>query len=332
MKLSLSSLAAAASAFVLSLSSLRAAEVWETNFEKAKATAAKENRDLLLDFTGSDWCAWCIRLHEEVFEKTAFKQEAPKHFVLVELDFPQAKEQSEELKKQNEKLQKMFKIEGFPTILLLDSKGRPYARTGYEKGGAAKYLEHLAGLRKLRETRDESFKKAAAAEGAEKAKLFMEALGGMEPDVIHTFYEEEVEQAIAADKEDASGAKKSRDEFKSEVEFRAKVEKLEEELAQLHDAKKLTEFAARIDKFISDEKLTGRRKQDIMMAKLATLEQDLDGASRLLDEVIAVDPKSDMATNAKDLQKRIKDMKKQQAGEKEGGKEAKEKGEAPEQK
>lgn len=332
MKLHLSSLAAAASAFVLTISSLRAAEVWETDFEKAKATAAKENRDLLLDFTGSDWCGWCIRLHEEVFEKDAFKQEAPKHFVLVELDFPQAKEQSEELKKQNEKLQEMFKIEGFPTILLLDSKGRPYARTGYEKGGAAKYLEHLAGLRKLRETRDASLKKAAAAEGAEKSKLIMEALGGMEPDVIHTFYAEEVEQAIAADKDDASGAKKSRDEFKSEGEFRAKVETLDEELAQLHDAKKLKEFAARIDKFIADEKLTGRRRQEIMMAKLATLEEDLDGAGKLLDDVIAVDPKSDMATNAKDLQERIKDMKKQQAEEKKRGKDAKEEQEAPEDK
>ena len=140
--------AAALPALVLSVSSLRAADAWETDLAKAKATAAKEKRDLLMDFTGSDWCHWCIQLHEEVFDKDAFKQDAPKSFVLLQVDFPQQKEQSEDTKKQNEKLQEEYHIEGFPTIVLADAEGRPYAMTGYEKGGAAKYMQHLTELRK----------------------------------------------------------------------------------------------------------------------------------------------------------------------------------------
>jgi thioredoxin-related protein len=320
----LTTLAAALPAFILTVSSLRAADTWLTDFEKAKAAAAKDGKDLLMDFTGSDWCGWCIRLHEEVFSKDAFKQEAPKHFVLLELDFPQMKDQPEELKKQNNGLQEKYGIEGFPSIVLADAQGRPYAITGYEAGGAAKYLDHLAELRKVREKRDAGFKKAAAAAGVEKSKLIVEALSELEPHLVHTFYTKEIDEAIAADKEDVTGAKKSRDEFASEGEFRKKVAGLEEELAELHDEKKFEDFRARVDKFIEDEKLTGRRKQEMLMAKLATCEDDLPAAQIVLDEVIAVDAKSEMAKQAKALKETVTKMQDEEAKNKKsgGGKEA----------
>ena len=66
-------------------------KLWVNEFEKAKQTAATEGKDLLMDFTGSDWCGWCIRLHKEVFDLDAFKTAAPKNFVLVELDYPNDK-------------------------------------------------------------------------------------------------------------------------------------------------------------------------------------------------------------------------------------------------
>jgi thioredoxin-related protein len=319
---------AALPALVLSLSSLRAADTWETDFEKAKAAAAKDSKDILMDFTGSDWCGWCIKLREEVFEKDAFKQDAAKHFVLLELDFPRESELSEETKKQNDRLQAEYRVEGFPTIVLADAEGRPYAMTGYEKGGAAHYVEHLAGLRKKRAVRDTSLKKAAAASGVEKAKLTVEALKNISPELIHTFYKKEIEEAIAADKEDTTGVKKSRDEFASEGEFKEKVEKLEEELAKLHDEKKFAEFTARIAKFIADEKLTGRRKQELLMAKLAVCQDDLPAAVKILDEVIAVDPESEMATQAKEIQKSIGEMEKQE--KEKGGKKPGKTEEAPE--
>ena len=77
---------------------------WLDDFEAAKAKAEKDGKDLLLDFTGSDWCSWCGKLKEEVFNTEAFQKEAPKHFVLVELDFPRQKKLAEKVKQQNEKL------------------------------------------------------------------------------------------------------------------------------------------------------------------------------------------------------------------------------------
>jgi len=129
------------------LPSLLAADAWLTDLEAAKKQAAAEKKDILVDFTGSDWCGWCIRLKKEVFDQAEFA-EASKKFVLVEIDFPRAKKQTPEVKARNEALSKQFAISGFPTILLLDAQGEVYAQTGYQEGGAPAYLKHLAQLSK----------------------------------------------------------------------------------------------------------------------------------------------------------------------------------------
>ena len=65
--------------------------VWSTDFEAAKSQAAREKKDLFVYFTGSDWCAWCLLVRRDVFGKDAFIDYVPKHFVMVELDFPHHK-------------------------------------------------------------------------------------------------------------------------------------------------------------------------------------------------------------------------------------------------
>ena len=123
-----------------------AENLWGTNFEAAKEAAAERGVPILVDFTGSDWCGWCIRLKEEVFEKDAFLEYAKENLVLLELDFPMQTELPEELREQNEELRERYQIRGFPTILLLDAEGEELARTGYQAGGPEKYIEHLQEL------------------------------------------------------------------------------------------------------------------------------------------------------------------------------------------
>lgn len=120
--------------------------VWMTDFEAAKAKAKAENKSILLDFTGSDWCGWCIQLDREVFSKEAFLEYADAKLVLVELDFPRAKEQSAELKAQNRALAEQYGIRGYPTIVLLSADGELIEKTGYRRGGPEKYIEHLEDL------------------------------------------------------------------------------------------------------------------------------------------------------------------------------------------
>src|ERR1043165_2271975 len=97
--------------------------LWMSDYAAAKAKAKAEKKLMLLDFTGSDWCSWCIKLHQEVFDLDAFKTEAPKKFVLVELDYPNQKVLPPEIKEQNAKLAQEFKIQGYPTIYVVDAEG-----------------------------------------------------------------------------------------------------------------------------------------------------------------------------------------------------------------
>lgn len=116
---------------------------WNGNLEKAIELAKKENKAVLVNFTGSDWCKWCIKLSDEVFKQKEFEEYAKNNLVLVILDFPRSIQQSQEIKEYNNKLAQKYGIQGFPTILLINGNGQLVAQTGYQPGGAAKYVEHI---------------------------------------------------------------------------------------------------------------------------------------------------------------------------------------------
>jgi len=135
-------------ALVLLLSaatSLRAAELtWQTDFAEASKQAAQEHKYILLDFTGSDWCPWCIKMDKEVFDGSQFSDFAAKNLVLVKVDFPRKAAQSPAEKSQNEQLAKKYAIEGFPTYVLLDPSGKEVRRqVGYLQGGATAFIDWL---------------------------------------------------------------------------------------------------------------------------------------------------------------------------------------------
>lgn len=116
---------------------------WQDNLESALQKAKQENKAVLVNFTGSDWCIWCQRLSEEVFSKSEFEDYAENNLILVKLDFPRNIEQSVETKMYNNQLAQRYGIEGFPTILLFNSAGNMVLRTGYQPGGPVNYVNHL---------------------------------------------------------------------------------------------------------------------------------------------------------------------------------------------
>ena len=124
-----------------------AAAGWDDDYEKAVAKAKTEKKMVLLDFTGSDWCGWCIKLDKEVFSKSEFKTYAKDNLVLVEVDFPQGKNQSKKLKEQNEKLKNEHAIRGYPTIIVLNADGKKVGQLGYMEGGPKAFLAKLDELK-----------------------------------------------------------------------------------------------------------------------------------------------------------------------------------------
>jgi len=116
---------------------------WTTNLEQAIEQAKKENKAVLVNFTGSDWCVWCKKLSGEVFSQDEFAEYAKENLILVMLDFPRSIQQPDEIKAYNQSLAKKYGIRGFPTILIFNSSGNMVAKTGYQQGGAANYVKHI---------------------------------------------------------------------------------------------------------------------------------------------------------------------------------------------
>jgi len=106
---------------------------WYDDFDVAVEAAKREKKDLLVDFTGSDWCGWCIRLHKEVFDHAAFDAGVKDHFILVALDFPRGEAAKKKVPNpaRNNELQQKYGVRGFPTILLMGADGEVYGKTGY---------------------------------------------------------------------------------------------------------------------------------------------------------------------------------------------------------
>ena len=144
-------------AFAAALLTARAEEAapagWTADYQKALAQAKAENKAVLLDFTGSDWCGWCIKMVKETLSQKEFTDYAAKNLVLVEVDFPNKKQLSDDTKKQNAELQEKYEAKGFPTFVLLDKDGKQLGKqVGYLAGGPSAFIAKL-----------ESFKGAPAA-------------------------------------------------------------------------------------------------------------------------------------------------------------------------
>ncbi|MBF03510.1 MAG: thioredoxin family protein [Flavobacterium sp.] len=122
---------------------------WHTDMAKASELSLKKKKPMLLFFTGSDWCGWCIRLQKEVLQTPEFAKWAKKNVILVELDFPKRTPQDENLRAQNQNLQQMFGIRGYPTIWFVSPEKTKEGKmnlkglgsTGYVAGGPTKWLD-----------------------------------------------------------------------------------------------------------------------------------------------------------------------------------------------
>ncbi len=121
---------------------------WITDYQLALQYAAELKRPVLINFTGSDWCGWCKKLSKEVFTQDAFVNYAKDNLVLLKIDFPQSIPQTQAEKDANSALAKKYAVQGYPTIVLVDEKGTELQRTGYQYGGAEKYVTHLQELLK----------------------------------------------------------------------------------------------------------------------------------------------------------------------------------------
>jgi thioredoxin-related protein len=128
---------------ICALCSGASATEWLTDLPTALARAKKENKAVLLDFTGSDWCGWCKKLKSEVFDTFEFGAYSAANLILVEVDFPRRKKINLDQLNANYALAAQYGIKGYPTIVVINADGRLLGECGYIPGGPVAFVDQI---------------------------------------------------------------------------------------------------------------------------------------------------------------------------------------------
>ncbi len=296
-----------------SLAAAQEQDLWVQDFAAAKARAKAEKKDLLVDFTGSDWCGWCIKLDNEVFSKESFQSEAPKHFVLVKLDYPRDQSiLSEETIKQNAELQSTYSIQGFPTVLLMTHDGLVYGQTGYQAGGPAPYNEMLADMKKKGAGFQAGLAVALQKQGTERAVAIDDCLKELDERVVDAYHFDLMKEIVSLDADGKAGLQQKYAAKVQELEQRRLLDAAGRELRELisddmqnnRGAEALAKLTAAIEKPKSDI-----HKQMAMFFKgMVTMDVTRDAAAAvaLLEGAKAIAPKSPIAEQIDQVLPQIK--------------------------
>lgn len=274
-------------------------DIWHTDFAAAKQKAAQENKDLLVHFTGSDWCGWCMKLNKEVFHDKALAKAINKDFILVQIDFPRRKELLPELSQQNVILKKKYNITGYPTVMLCDALGRPYAKTGYRKGGAAPYIAHINKLQERKKTRDTALALAENLEGPEKARTLEKALS-IVPSAALSFYEKEIAAIAAADPDDVSG-------FYTRYQIQKTTIALGHIVKPLFKDRDYAKIIVEVDNYIRQHQLKNESLQTALLFKLSShyLSKDYEAALKIANQIITINDVNRPGRYSSMIKKRI---------------------------
>lgn len=138
--------------FICCMTFLGAAEgssrsiAWSTNYQDALTQSKSTGKPIVLFFTGSDWCGWCNKLEREVLNTSEFASLAGDKYIFVMLDFPLYKPQDPKLASSNKQLQEKYNVQGYPTLIIINSDQKKIGLTGYRQGGPKLFADHLRQL------------------------------------------------------------------------------------------------------------------------------------------------------------------------------------------
>ena len=274
--------------------------IWTVNMDFAKKIAKEKDLNLLILFTGSDWCHWCKKLNEEVFSQDEFQQDVVKQFVPVKLDFPSAVKFPEEIRKSYEAEMKKYGVRGYPTVVLTDCEGNAFAVCGYQPGGAEGYLTLLNNLvdgKKELEAKVAELKDGDAAAASELYNILEE-------------YSEKFKDPCIKE-----GLKKYYDICREKCPEISRAlereEKIKQRLAEIDEQYKIGEgydpseatpekveqAVADYEALINSFALEGEKKQEILLkiALAYTIVQEDEKAQEYLDKAVEAAPDSEFA-------------------------------------
>lgn len=276
-----------------------AAEGWLTDMDAARKEAAEQEKNLMIEFTGSDWCAPCMQLRANVLTKPDFQQEARKNFVLLELDYPRRKKQSAEVKAANRKLAEQYGVTSFPTIVFADASGKPFGAFvgGRPREDVMKAMQDALKNKEALQMAEAEVAKASTDEA--RAVVLMEVFKLAPRDYVDNFYGDVKAEIKKLDKDDKSGLKAA--------DIRAARLQKERKDVQDYLAGKMTanttpaEALQVVKSYPNRDKLLPETQQELLMMEFGTFLNstgDVDGAVLILDKVAELKPGTEAGQQA----------------------------------
>jgi thioredoxin-related protein len=266
-------------------------DAWTDNAEQAIKSAKAQDKDVLLYFTGSDWCPNCKKFEQDVLSQTEFLKTATPQFVLVELDFPREKQLLPKIAEQNSRWAERFGVQSYPTIVLIDKSERPFAIFGYAGDGVVNFLGTLGDHHQRRQRRDKVLEEAARASGAERAKLLDQAISEMDQALARLFYEDVVNEIVELDKEDDLGLR-TKWNAEKDAEMRTIILTDIMVVSRLERPEKAIGF---IDEVLATIRFTPEQHLQVLQIKLNLLRstQSTEAMDELLDSMIGMEELTD---------------------------------------
>lgn len=259
---------------------------WHNDVEKAAQIALKEEKDILLLYTGIAWDPISQKLHQEVLSQDGFEAEISGDFVLVKLDFPKIKDPRQADRPKYRWAEK-FGVTSYPTVVLTDAQMKPFAITGYEAGGVENYLGVLSEHRRARQIRDDNFSKAQNAKGPVKAKLLDKAISAMHEIIVPIYYADVIEQIVALDADDQMGLR-TKWNAQRDAEMRKVIMT---DLMLIARIEKPATAVRMIDEVLAEIEFPVKQKLEILQIKLGIVKtmDDDEAMDELLETMINLD-------------------------------------------
>ena len=276
-----------ASALIV-IPSLLQAKAPKELLKEAQAEAAKSKKDVLMIFSGSAWHPQSKSLEEKILKTEPFKKGIEKDFVQVLFEVPRTREEAH---KHLLEFEQDYHFSNIPSVILTDSRGRPYAYSSETRENVADYLNHLTELHQVRVDRDKSFEAASKEEGLKRAEIYVKALKALPQQVIRDYYAPELTLIADADKEGKTG-------YVAEIK---KAEALKQEQArynQMFRDKKYDEIIKASQK--DGANLKGEDAQRIKMYEVQALYslKKYDEAAAAVTAMKKLAPESDLGKRA----------------------------------
>ncbi|MDO4410265.1 MAG: thioredoxin family protein [Akkermansia sp.] len=284
-----------------------AAEGWIVDdLEAAKKQALEQNKDLIIEFTGSDWCPPCKHLRATILTTPEFIEAASKNFVLAELDYPQKKQQSPEVKAANDLLAQKYNVSGFPTVVFADANGKPFEAFVGAPSKAEVMAALTNSLKKKQELKDLQAKVESAKDKDAKMEALYAIIKAAPKPFVNSFYGNVKNELMALDRDDKYG-------FRAAEE---KAERLKKDEAALKSYMRQnmkqnmspSEAVEILKKFPNREQLLPESQQRLLMMEFgATMNAmgDVDAGVAILDKLISIDPNSKISKQAEYTKKNI---------------------------